>query len=47
VSKYKQNCATHIESNHVNHAGVFCDLCSKKCPTRDALRKHRRQYHVV
>ena len=39
--RQKINLRVHIEGKHiVDHPGIICNLCSKHCSTRDALRKH-------
>ena len=35
----------HIESRHVDHPGYECDICSKFCSTRNALRNHKSFKH--
>ena len=37
VSKHKSSITRHIESKHLNTAGVQCDICDQVCSTRNAL----------
>ena len=45
VSKVKTNIFEHIEANHVETPGYSCDVCSKPCRTRNALRAHKHREH--
>ena len=44
-SKVKTNIFEHIEASHVETPGYVCDLCSKLCRTRNALRAHKHREH--
>jgi len=44
-SKVKTNIFEHIEASHVESPGYCCDICSKLCRTRNALRAHKHREH--
>jgi hypothetical protein len=43
-TKLRQRMSQHIESKHVE-AGSTCEICFKRCPTRNALRVHKFRNH--
>lgn len=43
-SKLRQRMSQHIESKHIS-AESTCDICLKRCPTRNALRVHKFRNH--
>jgi len=45
LSKVKTNIFEHIESSHVESPGYYCDVCTKPCRTRNALRAHKNREH--
>jgi len=47
TSKVKTNIYEHIEASHVESPGYSCDICSKFCRTRNALRNHRNLRHKL
>ena len=47
TSKVKTNIYEHIEASHVESPGYSCDICSKFCRTRNALRNHRSLRHKL
>jgi len=44
TSSLKNNAEKHVEAQHIR-PGVFCQYCSKVCPTRHALRMHLKRNH--
>ena len=44
-SKIKTNVAEHVESQHVQSAGITCSICYKVCPSKKSLRNHCYRYH--
>ena len=44
-AKLKSTVSNHIESKHIRHAGVTCEICGKQCATRQALRMHKSRDH--
>ena len=44
ATKIKQRMSQHIESKHIS-AESICEVCLKRCPTRNALRVHKFRYH--
>ena len=44
TSQLKCNIEKHVEAQHIR-PGVFCQYCSKVCPTRHALRMHLKRNH--
>jgi len=44
-SKVKCNMTQHIEARHIQHAGYYCFLCHKTCPTKNAFRMHNKRNH--
>ena len=44
TSQLKSNIEKHVEAQHIR-PGVFCEYCSKVCPTRHALRMHLKRNH--
>jgi len=44
TSQYLTNLRGHIETHHVTSQGHFCPICSKFCPTKNALRMHTRRH---
>jgi len=43
-SKQKHNVRNHIESNHMESQGYFCQECNKFCRTKNALSLHKSRY---
>jgi transcription elongation factor Elf1 len=41
----KSTVSNHIESKHIGHAGVSCNICGKVCVTRQAYRMHKSRDH--
>ena len=41
----KSTVLNHVESKHISHGGVSCDLCGKVCATRQAYRMHKSRDH--
>ena len=41
----KSTLSNHLESKHIRHGGVSCDLCGKICATRQAYRMHKSRDH--
>ena len=44
VTKLRQRMSQHVESKHVA-ADSTCEICYKRCPTRNALRVHKFRNH--
>ena len=44
TSIYPKHMRDHIEANHISGFIHYCDDCGKGVKTRDALKKHRRNY---
>ena len=44
-TKFNSNLYEHIESRHIDQPGYSCDICSKFCKTRNALRNHKFRLH--
>jgi len=44
-SKLKSTVANHLESKHVRHSGVTCEMCGKLLSTRQAYRMHKSRDH--
>lgn len=44
TSQYLTNLRGHIETHHVPSQGHYCQICSKFCPTKNALRMHTRRH---
>ena len=45
TSRNNHNVFDHIEAKHIKHAGYFCHLCHKTCPTKSAFRMHNKRNH--
>ena len=45
TTKYGTTLQNHIEAKHVSTSGIYCQLCPKFCPTRNALKSHVAKYH--
>ena len=45
TTKYGTTLQNHIEAKHVSTTGIYCQLCPKFCPTRNALKSHVAKYH--
>ena len=41
----KADMTRHIEANHITGLSHTCDICSKTCKSRDALRQHKYKEH--
>ena len=41
----KSTVSNHVESKHIRHGGVSCDICGKVCATRQAYRMHKSRDH--
>ena len=44
-SKVKTNIFEHIEASHMETPGYTCEICTKHCRTRNALRAHKHRSH--
>ena len=43
-TKLRQRMSQHVESKHIA-ADSTCEICMKRCPTRNALRVHKFRNH--
>ena len=41
-----RNMPTHIEGNHITGVSHACDICGKVSRSREAIRCHKKKYHV-
>jgi len=44
-SRLKNDISRHVESVHITHPGLVCDLCEKVLKTRDTLKRHLKVAH--
>lgn len=45
TGRKKSMVSNHVESKHVRHGGVSCDVCGQLCATRQAYRMHKSRVH--
>ena len=45
TTPYSSTLKCHIEAKHLFTSGYACNVCSKFCPSRNALSTHMSRYH--
>ena len=46
-SKKRTQVALHVEAKHIESNGFHCKICSKYCPSKNALQTHVSRHHRI